>query len=639
MCHFLLPALLALLTGVNAINFAWESVQLKDSDVGNFSVIAFGDKSKLSFLTSTPACKAFPGSSDWPIDAEWRQLNVSLGGVLLKPIPPAAVCYPGPNYDANKCSYLFQNATFTRFYINDPVTVLTAWPQGGTCYATPFPVGNCTQGGFPEYVVNASTVKHIQMAVNFARNKNLRLVIKNTGHDFVGRSTGAGSLSIWTHYLKSFEFLPEYDQGEYSDTAARVSAGLEAWEMYAYMDKYNITLVSPGGSTVGPYGGWMAGGGHSTIGSIYGLGSDQPLSLQVVTADGRYVTADPDTNEDLYYALRGGGPGTYGIVTSAIVKAYPPLYVSESVVTFVGGDFSMLNTSITNPSLGLNFTFTPPASTKSIETFFEGVNFYQYFGKKIVDNGGTAYSYISRTSNSSFSFTTNIETPGMTKEESFSFLQPLYKKLNDIGIPVNQSMPVTSLSWGSTRQGEGDSPGNSRFATRLFPYSNWEDGPDGTVFNNTMAAIRSTIEAGYTFHGIHIKPDEATAGYPGNSAVNPAFRTAIMHADLFDNTQLQGIAPALAKSTHVKLNDAMNLIRNATPDGGSYINEADVQEPNWQQSFFGDKYERLLEIKRDRDPWGLFWAATTVGSEEWEVRTADGLPTQNGKLCKVGSSA
>lgn len=130
---------------------------------------------------------------------------------------------------------------------------------------------------------------------------------RNTGHDFGGRSTGAGSLSIWTHNLKSFEFLPEYDQGEYSDIAARVSSGLEAWEMYSYMDKYKMALVVPGGFTVGPYGGWMAGGGHSTIGSIYGLGSDQPLSLEVVTADGRLITANPQTNADLFFALRGGG--------------------------------------------------------------------------------------------------------------------------------------------------------------------------------------------------------------------------------------------------------------------------------------------------------------------------------------------
>lgn len=123
--------------------------------------------------------------------------------------------------------------------------------------------------------------------------------------------------------MKSFEFLPEYEQGEYSDIAARVSAGLEAWEMYSYMDKYNMTLVVPGGFTVGPYGGWMAGGGHSTIGSIYGLGSDQPLSLQVVTADGKFITADPDTNADLYYALRGGG-GSKSFSKSQIVEAKYP---------------------------------------------------------------------------------------------------------------------------------------------------------------------------------------------------------------------------------------------------------------------------------------------------------------------------
>jgi len=120
-------------------------------------------------------------------------------------------------------------------------------------------------------------------------------------------------LSIWTHYLKHFEFLPQHTQdgGNYNSSAARVGSGLEAWELYQYMDMYNMTLVVPGGSTVGAYGGWMAGGGHSTLGSLYGLGSDQVLSIEVVTADGHFVTADPETNADLFFALRGGGPGIY----------------------------------------------------------------------------------------------------------------------------------------------------------------------------------------------------------------------------------------------------------------------------------------------------------------------------------------
>jgi len=143
---------------------------------------------------------------------------------------------------------------------------------------------------------------------------------RNTGHDFVGRSTGGGALSIWTHHLKSFEFIPEHIQPNYKSMAARVGSGLEAWELYHYMDKHNMTLVVPGGSTVGAYGGWVAGGGHSTLGSLYGLGSDQLLSLQVVTADGRFVTADPETNQDLFFALRGGGPGKCAPATSVRVS-------------------------------------------------------------------------------------------------------------------------------------------------------------------------------------------------------------------------------------------------------------------------------------------------------------------------------
>lgn len=146
--HFtFVPVFLSLLGGVQCVNFPWETIQLTEADVKNFSAIAFGDRNIFdsSSSPSTPACKAYPDSSDWPIDSEWHQLNISLGGALLKPTPPAAVCYPGPQYDVNKCLYLFRNASMSRFYLDDPLTVLTQWPQGGTCYATQHPTGNCTQ--------------------------------------------------------------------------------------------------------------------------------------------------------------------------------------------------------------------------------------------------------------------------------------------------------------------------------------------------------------------------------------------------------------------------------------------------------------------------------------------------------------
>lgn len=80
----------------------------------------------------------------------------------------------------------------------------------------------------------------------------------------------------------------------------------------------------------------------------------------------------------------------------------------------------------------------------------------------------------------------------------------------------------------------------------------------------------------------------------------------------------------------------MALLRDVSPGAGSYMNEGDPGEPNWQQAFYGANYARLLEIKRKWDPTGVFWAPTTVGSEGWAVQVVDGYPnSQNGRLCRV----
>lgn len=157
-----------------ALNF--ESAQLDEKDVAGFPGVAFPQKGKPQ--PSNAKCKAFPGSDDWPSMSEWRHLNTTLGGALLDLEPPAAACYQGPSYDAAKCSFLVNNATSTHYYIDDPIAALTTWPQGNTCLPTLNPSGKCTRGGYPSYVVNATTVRHIQLAINFARNNNVRLIIK-----------------------------------------------------------------------------------------------------------------------------------------------------------------------------------------------------------------------------------------------------------------------------------------------------------------------------------------------------------------------------------------------------------------------------------------------------------------------------
>jgi hypothetical protein len=257
-----------------------------------------------------------------------------------------------------------------------------------------------------------------------------------------------------------------------------------------------------------------------------------------------------------------------------------------------------------------------------------------FYGKHIIELGGTTFNYVSQISNASASFSTTFQMPGMSTDQVYDAVQPLFDSLNSIGISVPAANPVPSVLWAPSRnQGAGDMPGNTLFSSRLFPRVNWEN---ETLWNATMAAVRETVEAGYTFHGIHMSPTAKVAGYPGNNAVNPAFRNGLMHADSYNTLMVRGASPQRFKDAYARHNSYMDKIRTVTPTGGAYINEADVTEPNWQQSFFGDNYPRLLKIKKETDPWGVFWAPSTVGSEAWEVRTADGLPTQNGPLCRTG---
>ena len=113
-----------------------------------------------------------------------------------------------------------------------------------------------------------------------------------------------------------------------------------------------------------------------------------------------------------------------------------------------------------------------------------------------------------------------------------------------------------------------------------------------------------------------------------------------MHAEVFDSGfgGVAGTDSVTFQANHARFRRVMDRIRAATPEGGAYYNEGDPLEPDWQAAFFGSYYDRLVQVKRARDPWGLFWAPTMPGSEAWSVVTPDGLPTQNGPLCQTGVS-
>lgn len=104
--------------------------------------------------------------------------------------------------------------------------------------------GTCKQGGISEYAVKVSNVAQIQLAINFARSLNLRLVVRNTGHDYNGRSVGKGALSIWTHGLKNIQYIQNYQASTYSGPVFKVGAGVQGFDLYQAADKYGVSAIA-----------------------------------------------------------------------------------------------------------------------------------------------------------------------------------------------------------------------------------------------------------------------------------------------------------------------------------------------------------------------------------------------------------
>ena len=286
--------------------------------------------------------------------------------------------------------------------------------------------------------------------------------------------------------------------------------------------------------------------------------------------------------------------------------------------------------------LGTNAS-TGPSSNPTITNstaFWLGFNTVFAFGIPVVDAGGYLWTN-GLPQGQGFVMQVQVQMPGLTPAEAAAFVQPLLDDLNSLGIPVVIPVPTTRV-YSSQTGAVGTTPGAGGYlASRLFPRKAYED---PALFSAAMAAARKIVEEGYTFHGLNMAPTLKAAGFPAPAGLNPVWRDAVMHADAFAFSQidLSKATTAETVAAHDRLNRLMDPLRAATPGGGAYVNEADPSEPEWQRSFYGANYERLKKIKKERDPWGVFWAPTTPGSEAWSVQGEGGvLWRQNGRLCRV----
>ncbi|KIK73665.1 hypothetical protein PAXRUDRAFT_112910, partial [Paxillus rubicundulus Ve08.2h10] len=264
-------------------------------------------------------CLCTYDKSCWPTASEFSQLQTQVSQPLVYPLPAASACYPTSDPSGN-CTEVIENWADGKWRSSMPGSMEAPnWEtfmfKNGTidaCYLNTTITGTCGQGRVPVIGVDARSVADIQAAINFAVNHNLKLVVKNTGHDFLGRSAARGSFVVWTHNMKnitySSTFVPQGAPPNETYDAITLGAGVQWDEAYDAVNQYGRIMVggiSPGGS-IGAAGGWLAGGGHSFLSPTYGLGVDNAIEISVVLSTGQYLTVNNYQNPDLFWALRGG---------------------------------------------------------------------------------------------------------------------------------------------------------------------------------------------------------------------------------------------------------------------------------------------------------------------------------------------
>lgn len=282
---------------------------------------------------------------------------------------------------------------------------------------------------------------------------------------------------------------------------------------------------------------------------------------------------------------------------------------------------------------------SPSVKIESRDTFWEAYAAYFAFTKESAAVKGFAFGDVNSVENDSYTFTSMFAFPQASPSEAQAYMEPLFEKFAALGINIT-APPAVSVQYARLSDPPGPVPGQDLFTTRLLPRSLWDNEDH---LESAIETIRGAVEDG----GLQVRsrgysPTLAVAGYPStevSSGVNPALRNTAMHlvVSTWDKTKLAANSTSSEwLASHGTLKKYMGQLRDLTPDGGAYVNEADVLEPDWQQSFWGEKYHDLLKVKRKRDPWDLFWARRMVGSEGWDVETEDEVPSQNGPLCRTG---
>jgi FAD/FMN-containing dehydrogenase len=374
-------------------------------------------------------------------------------------------------------------------------------------------------------------------------------------------------------------------------------------------------------------GGWTQGGGHGPLSGVHGLGSHQVVQLTVVTVRGEILVANAQQNTDIYWALRGGGGGQYGVVTEYIVRTYQtPKEVTSGTLSIA-----------------------PQNTSGAAEASWEAAALLLSELPDAMD-GGLAGSATMATGTTIKKFNPGFNGPingvavtqvlyayGNGSNATFhNLVSPLLNRLNtrfngSVDLKLTASTTPGYEEFYKSISGSNAAGGSSLMSSRLLGRTELVDTPQNEIVSHIKTALTpQNASAGlYVTIGLQGGPIMANMSEERFAATNPAWRSAYLHfmaggadfsPDLAPQQQLQRAGDWTEATKEA-------MWRRWAPESGAYMNEANPLNSNFQHDYYGSNYPRLSQIKEKYDPNMTLYVLSGVGTEGW---TYD---LNSGELC------
>jgi FAD/FMN-containing dehydrogenase len=563
-----------------------------------------------------------PGDPGWPTEASWEALNKQTNGRLIRVRSPLALCRAAPVGSA--CRDVFRELK-NPYYIRDEAGLAqtTGWLDAWTSQPS-------------VYAVAVETTADVVAAVNFARINNLRLVIRGGGHSYLGTSSAPDSLMIWTHRMDAVTvheaFVPHGCEGRQpAEPAVSVGAGA------IWMHTYNAVTTSGGryvqGGGCGTVGvaGLTLGGGFGSYSKTYGTAAASLLEAEVVTADGVVRLANACRDPELFWALKGGGGGSFGVVTRLTLRTHelPELF------GYVGATIHAASAAAMRRLLG-----------RFIEFYAEHLMTPDW-GEIVTIRPGWRLEI-------------SMSSLGLDDKQVEAIWRPFLQWVSEAGEELVFLTPALIVSGPARHRWDpaflrthlsgairfDDRPGASQdniyWSANVSEAGHFIYGYESAWLPATLLRperreqLADALFAASTLASVELHFQKGLAGAPAEviaaareTATNGAMLEAFVLAIIASEGPpaypgLPGYTPdmVLARRAAEQVASAMVTLRKVAPNAGSYVAESSFFERDWQHRYWGSNYDRLLAIKQKYDPDGLFFVHHGVGSEAW---SADGF--------------